>query len=46
MTVTEAQAETAARAGAGEESRPVLLTVDDDPSVSAYAVSSARRARG
>jgi thioredoxin reductase (NADPH) len=46
MTVTEAQAEAAAQAGAGEESRPVLLTVDDDPSVSRAVARDLRRQYG
>ena len=46
MTVTEPQAEAAAQAGAGDASRPVLLTVDDDPSVSRAVARDLRRQYG
>src|SRR4051795_4352185 len=46
MTVTETQAEAAAQAGTGDESRPVLLTVDDDPSVSRSVARDLRRQYG
>jgi thioredoxin reductase (NADPH) len=46
VTVTETQAEAAAQAGAGEASRPVLLTVDDDPSVSRAVARDLRRQYG
>jgi thioredoxin reductase (NADPH) len=44
MTVAESEA--AAQAGAGPESRPVLLTVDDDPSVSRAVARDLRRQYG
>ena len=46
MTITETQAEAAAPASTGDEPRPVLLTVDDDPSVSRAVARDLRRQYG